>query len=133
MYGIGHRIKIRKGNILLHQLLALAALSPNGALDRSLGVALGRVIAQAVNRWLPNAEGRVRAQVRPCGTCGGQSGIGAGFLRVLLFPMPILIPPTAPYSSSSIICVCYNRPKMADIQNRPSLTTPQETKKKNYM
>jgi hypothetical protein len=29
--------------------------------------------------------------------CGGQSGIGAGFLRVLRFPLPI-IPPISPSS-----------------------------------
>jgi hypothetical protein len=28
----------------------------------------------------------------------GRSGTGAGFLLVLGFPLPILIPPTAPYS-----------------------------------
>jgi hypothetical protein len=39
--------------------------------------------------------------VRSCGTCGGQSGIRAGFLRVLRFLLPILILPTAPHSSSS--------------------------------
>jgi hypothetical protein len=41
--------------------------------------------------------------VRPCGIRGGQSGAGAGFLRVLRFPLPILIPSTAPHSSSPII------------------------------
>jgi hypothetical protein len=30
-----------------------------------------------------------------------QNGTGAGFLRVLRLPLPILIPPTAPHSSSS--------------------------------
>jgi hypothetical protein len=70
---------------------------------------LGRAIAQAVSRWLPTAAARVRAQVRSCGICGGQSGVGAGFLRVFQFPLPILIPPTSPHSSS-IIWGWYNRP-----------------------
>jgi hypothetical protein len=52
---------------------------------------------------------RVRAQVRSCGICGGQCGTGAGFLRVLPFPLPILIPPTTSHSSS-IIRGWYNRP-----------------------
>jgi hypothetical protein len=42
--------------------------------------------------------------------CGGQSGTGVGFLRVLRFPLPILIPPTAPHSLSSIIRGWYSRP-----------------------
>jgi hypothetical protein len=54
---------------------------------------IGRAIAQAT---------RVRAQVRSCGICGGQSDTGAGFLRVLLYSLPILIPATAPHSSSAI-------------------------------
>jgi hypothetical protein len=40
---------------------------------------------------------RVRARVRSCGICGGQSDTGAGFLRVLRFPLP-LIPSTAAHS-----------------------------------
>jgi hypothetical protein len=57
---------------------------------------LGRAIAHAVSRWLPTAAVQVRSQVRSCGICGGESGTGEGFLRVLRFPLPILIPPTAP-------------------------------------
>jgi hypothetical protein len=69
-----------------------------------------RAIAQAVSRRLPTAATRVRARVRSCGICGGQTGTGAGFLRVLQFPLPIRIPPVAPHSSSSIIWGWYNGP-----------------------
>jgi hypothetical protein len=37
------------------------------------------------------------------------TGVDAGFLRVLQFPLTILIPPTASHSSSSIIRVWYNK------------------------
>jgi hypothetical protein len=67
-------------------------------------------LAQAISRHLPTAAARVRAHVRSRGICGGQSGTGVGFLRVLLFSLPILNPPTAPHSSSSIIRSWYNRP-----------------------
>jgi hypothetical protein len=36
----------------------------------------GRAIAQAASRWLPTAAARVRARVRSCEICGGQSGTG---------------------------------------------------------
>jgi hypothetical protein len=65
-------------------------------------------IAQAVSRQLPTAAAHVRAQLKSCGICGGQSDTGAGFLRVLRFPLSILIQPNAPYSS--IIRGWYNRP-----------------------
>jgi hypothetical protein len=58
----------------------------------------GRAIAHAVSRRLPNAAACVQVQVRSSDICGGQSGTGAGFLRVLWFPLPILTPPTAPHS-----------------------------------
>jgi hypothetical protein len=45
-----------------------------------------RAIAQEVIRRLLTAAARVRAQVRSCGICGGQSGAEAGFLGVLRFP-----------------------------------------------
>jgi hypothetical protein len=44
------------------------------------------------------------------GICGGQSGAGVGFLRVLRFPLPIFIPPISPQSPSPIIWGWYNRP-----------------------
>jgi hypothetical protein len=59
---------------------------------------VGRSIAQAVSRWLPTAAARVLARVWSSGICGGQSGAGAGFLRVLRFPLPIFIPPNSPSS-----------------------------------
>jgi hypothetical protein len=61
---------------------------------------LGRAIAKAVSRWLPTAVARVQSRVWLSGICGGQSGVGAGFLRVLRFPLPIFIPPNSPSSQS---------------------------------
>jgi hypothetical protein len=54
----------------------------------------GGTIAQAVSRWLPTAAARVWSS----GIYGGQSGAGAGFLRVLRFPLPFFIPPNLPSS-----------------------------------
>jgi hypothetical protein len=79
------------------------------------GIDSGRAIAQEVSRWLPTAAARVRARVWSCGICGGQSGTGAGFLRVLRFPLPTFIPPVAPQSPSSIIWGLYNRPEVAAV------------------
>jgi hypothetical protein len=45
----------------------------------------GRAVAQAVSRWRPTAAARVRVRAA-CGVFGGQSGIGAAFLRVHRFP-----------------------------------------------
>jgi hypothetical protein len=56
---------------------------------------LGSAVAQAVSRWLPTAA--TFASGQQCGVCGGQSSTGAGFLRVLRFPLPIT-PPISPSS-----------------------------------
>jgi hypothetical protein len=50
----------------------------------------GRAIAEAVSRWFPTAAARVQFRVWSSGICGGQSGVGAGFLRVLRFPLPVI-------------------------------------------
>jgi hypothetical protein len=63
-------------------------------------LSIGRAVAQTVSHRLPTAAARVRDLVRSCGICGGQSGTGAGFLRVLWFPLPIILS-IAPQSSSS--------------------------------
>jgi hypothetical protein len=74
---------------------------------------LGRAVAQAVSRWLPTAAARVRSRVWSSGICGGESGVGASFLRFLL---PIFILPIAPQSPSPIIWVWYNRPEVTTVQ-----------------
>jgi hypothetical protein len=48
----------------------------------------GRAIPQAVSRWLPTAAARVQTRVWSSGICSAQSAVGAGFLRVLRFPLP---------------------------------------------
>jgi hypothetical protein len=85
--------------------------------------------AQAVSRRLPIAASRVRAQVRSCGVCG-QSGTGAGFLRVLRFPLPILIPQMLHTHLSSRAGTTVQL--VADVPSGVSLTPTQETEKENY-
>jgi hypothetical protein len=62
----------------------------------ALRAQIGRAVAQAVIRWLPTAAAWVRVRAA-YGVCGGQSDTGAGFLRLLRFPLPI-IPPISPSS-----------------------------------
>jgi hypothetical protein len=53
----------------------------------------GRAMAEAISRRPVIAEARVRSRVSPCGICGGQSGTGTGFSRVLrLFAVSIITP-----------------------------------------
>jgi hypothetical protein len=54
-------------------------------------------VAQAVSRWLPAVDARVRVRAA-CMVYGEQSGTGAVFLRVLRFSLSFIIPPTYPSS-----------------------------------
>jgi hypothetical protein len=90
----------------------------------------GLAIAQAVSHRLPTAAAQVWFQVRSCGICGGQSGTVAGFLRVLRFPLPILIPPTTPHSSS-IIRDWYKSPNIG-WRTKWTQSHPTPRQKKNY-
>jgi hypothetical protein len=79
-----------------------------------------RAIAQGVSRRLPTAGARVQTRVYSCGICGGQSVAGAGFLRVLRFPLSIFIPPifytiTITYHPGLV----YNRPVVAAVPKAP--------------
>jgi hypothetical protein len=51
---------------------------------------LGRAVAEADFRRLHTATTRVRTRASTYRICGRQSGIGTSFLRVLLFPLPII-------------------------------------------
>jgi hypothetical protein len=58
------------------------------------------------------------------GICGEQSGAGAGFLRVLRFPLPIFIPPNSPSSSQSPGAGTVGH-SVADVPSGPSMdSTP---------
>jgi hypothetical protein len=71
------RKEIRTSGKNVWRLLYFKCVNICGRIVRSAGE--GRAIAQAVSRWLPTAAARIRSQVKSCGICGGQSGIGAGF------------------------------------------------------
>jgi hypothetical protein len=101
---------------------------------RNLWWSTSRYCPLAVSQLrFPIAEARLRSEVKSYGICGGQSGIGPGFLRVLRFPLPILIPPTAPHLSSTIRG-WYNRPNSGRRTTwaQSHLTPKNEKKTLNY-
>jgi hypothetical protein len=87
------------------------------------------LIAQAVSRRNPFSAARVRARFKSDGIYGGQSGTGAGFLRVLRFPLPGLIKTTAPHSSS-IVRGWYNKPNSGR-STKWTQVSPHEDKNSN--
>jgi hypothetical protein len=98
-------------------------------------ITYGRSIAQAVSRWLPTAAARVRARIWQVG-CDGQSGAGAGFLRVLRFHLPIFISPNSPASPSPGAGTIGH--SVADVLSGPILDSnppprPQFELKNNYL
>jgi hypothetical protein len=91
----------------------------------------GRAIAEAVTRWLPTSAAWVRARVWLSGICGGKSGAGADFLRVLRFPLPIFIPLNSPSSQSPGAGTIGQL--VADVSIGPSLdSTPHYANFKNF-
>jgi hypothetical protein len=84
---------------------------------------------RVVSRRVPITAARSRAKIRSCGICGGQSGTREGFLRVLRFPLPILIPPTASHNNHLSSGAGAMRQLVADVTNGLSLTPPQGIKK----
>jgi hypothetical protein len=72
-------------------MISTLQIIPHSSLLSLLSLVFGRAVAQAVRHWLPTAVVRVRVRAA-CWVCGGQSGTGAGFLRVLQFPLPIIQP-----------------------------------------
>jgi hypothetical protein len=87
-------------------------------------IIVGRAVAQVVSHRIPTAAAQVRAQVRPCVICGGQSGTGAGF-----FPSTSV----SPANSHSTDCSHSSSEAgttgqlVADVPSGLSLTPHQET------
>jgi hypothetical protein len=69
----------------------------------------GRAMTQAFSLWVLTTKARVCAPVSPCEICGGQSGTGIGFLRVLRFSPVIIIP----------LCLFMLIYHLGDMNNRP--------------
>jgi hypothetical protein len=90
----------------------------------------GRAIAQAVSCRLPTVAARFQSQVTSYGTCGGQSGTGAGFLQVLQFPQPVLIPPNSTYSRAGTIGQSMAYVQCGPLMNKPPPPPPVRIKKK---
>jgi hypothetical protein len=105
--------------------LDIVFLIPN-----ALNAFLGSAIAQAIGRRLPTAAARMRSKVKSYGICGGQSGTVASFLRLLPFPLPILIPPDVPFSS--LIRGCTIVQLVADVPSGLSLNPSYKEKAKLF-
>jgi hypothetical protein len=97
-------------NITSSSTLKLFTLS-TGAFMCSVWFSQGRALAQPVSRRLPTTAARARTWVRPCGVCGGQSGSGAGLLRILVSSATHSTDCSVPI----IIQAWYSRPVMVSV------------------
>jgi hypothetical protein len=68
---------------------------------------ISHAVTQEVSRLLLIEVSRVQSQSSLCEIRGGLSRTAAGFVRVLRFPLSILVAPNAPFLSA-IISGCYN-------------------------
>jgi hypothetical protein len=87
-----------------------------------------RAIAQAASRRHPTVAARVLAQAGHVGFMLNKVALGS--VRVLLFPLPIIIPPTIPHSSS-LIRGWYNMPVSG--RSTKWTVTPHPTEYKKYL
>jgi hypothetical protein len=79
-------------------------------------VEAGSYTSTVILRGFPPLRSGVRDRVCHVGFCGGQSGAGVGFLRVLRFPCQFSFHQLLQKSSSSIIRVKHNRPLWVKVQ-----------------
>jgi hypothetical protein len=100
--------------------------------NQHTNIGIGHATAQAVSCRLLIAAAQVRSQVRSCGICGGQRGTRARFFRVLRFPLPIFILPTATHSSSTIIRGGTMGQIVADMPSGLSPTQRNNNKKQHW-
>jgi hypothetical protein len=86
-----------------------------------------RAIAQAVSRWLPTAEARVRTRVWSCGIWVDKMGLGQVFSQYFGFPCQfsshqLLHNHHHHHHHHLIIRGCYNKPIVAAVPSGLSLT-----------
>jgi hypothetical protein len=93
----------------------------------------GRAIVRRLLAGLPPRRPGFQVRSGHMGFVVDKVALGAGFLQVLRFPLPILIPPTAPHSSSSIIRDWYNRPISGRRTKWTNKSHPTSINKKNAL
>jgi hypothetical protein len=98
LHSLHHSVETNNNVLKLRLLLDLQAIHCRSAatwkqLQSSVAVPLLKWLVAGCSLWQPRF-----ASGQECGVCGGQSGTGEGFLQVLRFPLPVIIPPISPSS-----------------------------------